>query len=326
VSYTISAAVENLTLTGILSINGTGNALDNVITGNAAANTLDGSTGEDSLIGGAGNDVYIVDDTNDDIIENAGEGTDTIRSSVSYTVSANVENLTLTGGLDINATGNGSNNTLTGNTGNNTLDGGVGADLMQGGTGNDVYIVDNAGDVAAEGVGAGTDVVRSSVSYTLGANVEQLELGGGAINGFGNALDNIIIGGAGSNTLSGGVGADTITGGAGADTLTGGAGADVFKLQLASDSGDVITDFSSAQGDVINLATLLSGNGAGDTFLASAAFTGGANNEVRVVSVGGTQFTVEVELAGDGNAVADYTMTVFSVGAVTPAAADFVLA
>ncbi|MBV7498215.1 Ig family protein, partial [Pseudomonas sp. PDM24] len=82
----------------------------------------------DTLIGGLGNDTYIIDNLGDTITETsalAGE-TDTVRSSVSWTLAANVENLFLTGGDNLGGAGNSQNNVLVGNTGNNTLSGGAG--------------------------------------------------------------------------------------------------------------------------------------------------------------------------------------------------------
>ena len=97
----------------------------------AGNDTLDGGAGNDTLIGGTGDDTYVVDSTSDTVTENSSEGTDLIQSSVTYTASNNVENLTLTGSDNINGTGNSLDNTLTGNSGNNVLDGGSGTDTAK---------------------------------------------------------------------------------------------------------------------------------------------------------------------------------------------------
>ena len=146
----------------------------------------------------------------DVVTEAAGAGTDSVLASISYSLGANLENLTLTGSAAINAVGNAAANALTGNAAANLLDGGAGADTMSGGLGDDNYVVDNAGDVVAEGVGAGTDTVQASVSYAITTEVENLTLTGTATNGTGNALANFITGNDQNNTLDGGSGIDTV--------------------------------------------------------------------------------------------------------------------
>ncbi|MEQ1719439.1 MAG: calcium-binding protein, partial [Hyphomicrobium sp.] len=123
---------------------------------------------------------------------------------------------------------------LIGFAGNDLLDGGTGADRMAGGLGNDIYIVDNLGDRAVELAAQGTDTVRSSVSFTLGANVEHLTLTGTAITAFGNALNNILTGNTRANVLAGGLGNDVLNGGGG-DGMSGGLGNDTYVVDNAGD-------------------------------------------------------------------------------------------
>ena len=108
---------------------------------------------------------------------------------------------------------------LIGDLGNDTLDGGKGKDILKGGKGNDLYIVDHLKDKVVESAGQGLDTVRATVSYILGANLENLVLQGvSALNGTGNGLANTIIGNSGNNILDGKAGADTLIGGLGDDT------------------------------------------------------------------------------------------------------------
>src|SRR5262245_23161249 len=202
----LASNVENLVLlSGALL--GRGNDLANVIVGNGGNNVLDGGSSNDVMFGGAGNDSYAVDSGLDGVIENVGEGSDTVYSTVDLVLAANVENLVLQGSADLQGYGNGLNNAIYGNAGNNILDGGAGADGMIGGAGNDVYYVDNAADGVVENVGEGNDAVFATAHFALSANVETLVLQGSAnLQGYGNDLANTLYGNSGNNILNGGTG------------------------------------------------------------------------------------------------------------------------
>jgi len=218
-----------------------GGAGNDTLLGGTGHDLLDGGSGADVLDGGSGNDAYLVDDPGDIVAEAVDAGTDVVQSTVSYTLTPNVEHLTLVGSTAIDGTGNDLDNILTGNDAANVLTGGAGADQLIGGAGDDTYAVD-AGDTVVESLGGGTDTVQSAASYTLGADVENLTLTGNvAINGTGNELDNILTGNSAVNALTGGDGADTMTGGEGDDTLIGGAEADTYVFN-AGDGFDTIQD------------------------------------------------------------------------------------
>jgi len=209
ITYTLSANVEQLVLTGTAAIDGTGNALDNAINGNGGANTLtggggndaiDGGAGNDTLIGNAGNDIYAVDSAGDVVTELAAEGTDRINSAVTYTASAHVEILALTGTAAIDGTGNALPNAIVGNSGANVLDGAGGADSVSGGAGDDTLVYDPL-DSSLLG-GTGTDALRLAgsgqtldltlVPDTLIQDVEIVDLTGTGNNSVTLALADVL--------------------------------------------------------------------------------------------------------------------------------------
>ena len=259
ISYVLGPNVENLVLLGTAPIDGTGNSLNNRITGNDAANVFRGGGGSDIFVGGGGDDVYFIEaDVTvskrggytfsgiDQVIEAAGGGVDTIYSNASLALPADVENIFLTGSLDLYAFGNALDNFIAGNNGRNFLhghggndyiSGGAGADHMDGGAGNDTFVVDDALDFVQETFDGGTDRVISSISYQLlNSELEHLALTGpAAINGIGNFRDNDIIGNDAANVLRGEAGNDNLIGRGGDDNLGGGMGDDLMVGGLGDD-------------------------------------------------------------------------------------------
>nr|WP_248595608.1 Ig-like domain-containing protein [Candidatus Accumulibacter phosphatis] len=293
------AAEQFFALAGNDSVNGAG--------GN---DTIDGGEGADSMLGGLGDDVYFVDNVSDVVIENAGEGNDTVNSSLTWTLGANQENLTLTGTSAINGTGNSQNNFLIGNQAANILDGKAGADTMWGGDGNDSYYVDNVTDVIMELANQGTDIVYSLVTWTLGANQENLYLfGNNPINGTGNSLANTLYGNNNSaaNVLAGSVGNDAYYVGVG-DSVheLSGEGNDIVYSTISWTLEDNVERLHLFGSDAINGT----GNGLANTLYGNAnsaanVLTGGLGNDIYYVGVGDSVS----ELPGGGNDIVYSTIS-----------------
>jgi Ca2+-binding RTX toxin-like protein len=251
--YALAANVERLTGTSGAGQSLTGNALGNRIDGGAGNDVIDGGAGADRMSGGAGDDLYAVDHEGDTVVEEAGGGTDEVRTALAaWSISTtHVEILTGTSALGQALTGNALANVIQGGAGDDLLDGGTGADTLRGGQGNDAYVVDDAGDMVVEAAGEGTDEIRTALaSYALTGlgNVENLT--GTSASGqvlTGNALDNVVTGGAGGDILDGGPG--------GNDTLRGGAGDDTYRV----DAGDIVVEAA--------------GEGTDEVLTAAAAFS-----------------------------------------------------
>jgi Ca2+-binding RTX toxin-like protein len=231
-----------------------GGAGNDIVNGNDGDDILDGGPGIDQVRGGLGNDIYDVDNTGDIVTELPNQGIDEVYSRVTYTLPADVENLYLeqSSTESLNGTGNDLPNLIRGGQFANVLNGGSGADSLYGGQGDDTYEVDNPGDIVGELPNNGIDVVNSSITYTLPADVEKLTLTGtAAINGTGNNVgNNVIVGNSANNTLNGGGGYDILTGNAGADTF-------LFKFgdsSVSVSTRDTITDFAIGT-DKIDLLT-----------------------------------------------------------------------
>jgi len=286
-----------------------------LLDGGEGNDILNGGAGVDTMAGGTGDDRYIVDNPGDVVIENAGEGdTDLVVSTVDYSLSANVERLVLDGNDGISGTGNGEANLISGNDagnqlygldgddrlvgngGDDVLDGGAGVDFMAGGAGDDRYLVDDSGDRVIELAGEGdADTVISAIDgYTLPDSVERLSLtGSAALDGFGNAEDNVIngndeanqlLGFAGDDQINGNSGDDVLIGGTGADTLVGGSGDDRY---LVDDAGDTTTESAGegmADTVVAEVDWTLSANIERLTLIGTAAIDGSGNADANIIN------------------------------------------
>ena len=361
------AGNDSITMTGASGMVDAGDG-DDVITMGSNGGQASGGTGYNIFISGPGHDIFygydgvdLVDYRNAtagvvaSLETNSGAGGDELYSIEDIYGSAYNDTLsgdsganflagrdgndTLNGGAgDDQLKGGNGDDTLLGGNGNDFLIGDTGSDRMTGGAGDDIYLVDNAGDVVTEVAGGGTDAVISSISYTLGNNIEDGTLtGSDAINLTGNALNNDLVGNAGANVLTGGGGNDWLNGLGGADTMIGGAGNDTY---LVENVGDTITEASRGGTDQVyagvnytlaagvavekmfvlgndginltgnSLAQTIEGNAA-DNVLAGMGgadtLTGGGGNDTFLFGTGGGRDTVTDFSAGDILKVSGYT-------------------
>ena len=335
--YVVFGIQAELTLTGTASsealngrgandtLNGLGGndvlygmAGDDVLDGGDLSDLLNGGAGADDLIGGGGGDL-LYGEAGDDQLD-GGDGSDKLFGGLGADL--------MTGGAGNDRFEGGDGiDTLTGGAGADTLDGGAGADAMSGGADNDIYLVDAAGDQTLELVGEGYDIVRADLTWTLAANLEALQLQGSAnLDGSGNGGANNLQGNAGANRLDGAGGVDTINGadgddfivgGLGNDLLRGGLGADVFIVAHAFGpvlETDQVYDFSTAEGDIIDLSAAFAG-----TLDLVSGFSKTAG-EMTLTFAGGLT-TLRIDTTGDGKV--DYQMKIN--GDVTGDSGDWVL-
>jgi trimeric autotransporter adhesin len=215
--------------------------------------------------------------------------------------------------LDLGAKVNGGNtrDILFGTSFDDTLNGGASYDLMSGGNGNDTYVVDNTMDMVLECANQGVDRIQSSVTYTLGDNLENLTLTGiSAINGSGNSLSNVLFGNAAENTLTAGAGNDLLNGGAGNDFLKGDGGNDVLE---GADGNDTLSDivgnnlFNGGAG-----TDSLSGNSGNELFIGGTGndiINTGSGADVIAFNQGDGQDVLMAPSTGSGQAGADNTIS-----------------
>jgi Ca2+-binding RTX toxin-like protein len=324
-SFTLAANLEILLFTGTGAFYGFGNATANRITGGASSDQLDGGAGDDILWGGggadillggqgvdtlygeAGNDVlnggagddiltgglgddrYVVDSLGDQIIELAGQGVDTVETSLtSWTLADGLENLVYSGTAAFTGIGNAADNVITGGIGDDTFIAGLGNDAFHGGAGFDtvdysavgsaVTVKLNGGITQNDGQG-GVDML-TGIERVIGTAFDDLLIGDG--------LGNTLIGGAGRDTLIGMAGDDTLIGGEGqANTLQGGIGNDLYVVSVA---GDSVVELANEGVDTVQTALgawTLGANLENLIHTGSSAFTGTGNALANVITGGG---------------------------------------
>jgi serralysin len=307
----------------------TGNGSNNVLEGGAGDDVLIGDLGNDTLIGGAGDDTYVIHDVGDVVIESIRKGSDLVASWVSYTLSANVENLTLIDGAAMDGTGNALDNEITGNTdanslsgggGNDTLDGGDGDDTLSGGSGRDTLLGGDGNDTLDGGAGkdvlnggGGTDTASyasatAGVKVSLAVTRSQQTVGSGRDtltnieNLSGSEFNDVLTGSSTANRIDGGSGNDVVNGGGGTDVLDGGEGSDVYLVtSLADKTAAEITDTGTTGTDELRFAATTAGTLtllAGDTGLECVVI--GMGTGASAVTTGKVALNVDATASANG--------------------------
>ena len=324
VSMTAPDNVEALQAAQGSAINLTGNELDNDLVGNEAVNVLvggagrdnlfgeggndilNGGSGVDTMVGGTGDDLYHVDSKADRVIEQSGQGVDTVIAKSSYTLSSNVENLTLAEGGDYSAGGNSLDNHLIGNSGNNVLAGGVGADILEGGLGDDTYVLSDDLDTIIDT--GGNDTIRSALDVYLIDGIENVQLVGVADTvAVGNSANNVLVGNMANNILEGGLGVDVLTGGDGDDQFvianngTGVAVDTVTDFMAGSDL--LVIDLASFDLSPEALGLLSSGLVSADSFVIGAGAVAQDANDYFIFDTATGILKFDADGNGDGEAI-----------------------
>lgn len=288
----------------------TGSARNDTLTGNGSSNTLEGGAGDDVLDGAGGTDSVSYRSAGGAVIVSlalvgkqatGGAGSDTL---------SNFENLLGSAYAD----------TLTGDGSNNLLDGGAAADRMTGGVGNDIYVIDNVGDTVSEMLGGGSDLVRSSIGYSLidtdgaganGGQVENLQLLGTAnLSATGNSFNNVIYANSGANVVDGGAGTDTLSY---AYATTSGVTGVTLKLGVLNGAGQAVASGISGVDLVRNIenlagsayADMLGGNGSANMLRGGGGLdtlAGGSGRDV-------FDFDASADSAGIGDLIMDFVST-----------------
>jgi VCBS repeat-containing protein len=293
----------------LLGLNGTDNLNggdgEDRLDGGGGTDSLDGGLGADTMLGGAADDTYVVDNVLDVVTESAGNGTDTIRTTLSsYSIGANVENLTFIGTEDFTATGNSLSNRITGAAGNDTFlaTQGDGRDTYDGSTGRDTY------SLAATTAGATLNLENGSASST--------QIGSDTLT----SIENVI----------GSSGGDMITAGGGANSLTGGLEADQFVFRSTANAGtgstrDQITDFTQGS-DRISVsaidANISQGGNQAFQFVGAGPITGPAQLGFHFLTIDGVEHTI---IEGNVNANTTPEFQIDLIGRIQLTAGDFIL-